>query len=246
MFFRFCRSRRGRGRTSPPSFFTPSKPLRNSSPPPLIWISSLAPPNVTDFLLIGSNSWKPGACPPKRASSMPPNLRSSNFNRISLEDLGWGEPFKSAFEARAIPHELPARVVEERRGAYVVQSEAGEWPASISGRLRHAAARRIDFPTVGDWVAIKTRPKEVKATLQAILPRKSKLSRKASGKETDEQLIAANLDVVFVVTSLNKDFNARRLERYLSMVSDSGAAPVVLLSKADLFTGQKGSDSDLE
>ncbi len=141
----------------------------------------------------------------------------------TLEDLGWAEPFKSAFEARAVKGELPARVVEELRGAYVVQSATAEWVASISGRMRHSAKRRIDFQAVGDWVAIKVRPEEKKATLQAILPRKSKLSRKASGHESDEQLIAANLDTVFVVTSLNKDFNSRRLERYLAMVSESGA-----------------------
>jgi len=158
----------------------------------------------------------------------------SNAFKTSLEDLGWGEPFKSAFAARGVNGELPGRVVEEQRGTYGVRTEAGEWLVTISGRMRHAAVRRVDFPTVGDWVAIKVRPEEKKATLQAILPRKSKLSRKAPGKETDEQLIAANLDIVFVVTSLNKDFNTRRLERYLAMVRESGAAPVVLLSKADV------------
>ncbi len=165
---------------------------------------------------------------------------------ISLEDLGWGEPFKSAFEARAVEGELPARVMEEQRGAYVVRSEAGEWLTGISGRLRHAAVRRTDFPTVGDWVAIKIRPAEKKATLQAILPRKSKLSRKTSGHESDEQLLAANVDIVFVVTSLNKDFNARRLERYLAMVRDSGAAPVVLLSKADLAHDKEAIRRDVQ
>jgi ribosome biogenesis GTPase / thiamine phosphate phosphatase len=158
---------------------------------------------------------------------------------ITLEDLGWGEPFKSAFEARAGGGELPARVVEEQRGAYVVRSETGEWLAGISGRMRHSAFRRVDFPAVGDWVAIQARPGERKATVRAILPRKSKLSRKAAGKEADEQIIAANLDTVFVVTSMNKDFNARRLERYLAMVSESGSAPVVLLSKADLCSDPK-------
>ncbi len=109
-----------------------------------------------------------------------------------------------------------------------------------------SAKRRIDFPAVGDWVAVKVRPAEKKATLQAILPRKSKLSRKASGHNDEEQLIAANLDTVFVVTSLNKDFNARRLERYLVMVSDSGAQAVVLLSKADLESSAEVTLKDVE
>ncbi len=157
-------------------------------------------------------------------------MRSS----ISLQDLGWGEPFKSAFEARSADGELPGRVVEEQRGAYVVQTEAGEWLARISGRMRHTAARRIDFPAVGDWVTLKIRPAEKTATLLAILPRTSILSRKATGHESDDQLIAANLDTVFIVTSLNKDFSLRRLERYLTLVSNSGAVPVILLSKSDL------------
>src|SRR5258708_1147555 len=112
--------------------------------------------------------------------------------------------------------------------------------------MRHSAKRRIDFPAVGDWVSIKVRPAEQKATLQTILPRKSKLSRKSSGQDSDEQLLAANLDTVFIVTSLNKDFNSRRLERYLAMVSDSGAAPVVLLSKADLSSSSDALLSDAQ
>src|SRR4051812_21702614 len=98
-----------------------------------------------------------------------------------LEDLGWREPFKSAFAARAMNGEVAGRVVEEQRGAYVVQTEAGPWLARISGRLRHAAVRRVDFPAVGDWVTIKIRPAEKKATLQAILPRTTLVSRKAAG-----------------------------------------------------------------
>jgi len=153
---------------------------------------------------------------------------------ISLDDLGWREPFKSGFLARGIPGEIPARVVEEQRESYIVRSEAGELVAGISGRLRHKALRRTDFPTVGDWVAVTARMEEGAATIEAIVPRKSKLSRKTTGQESDEQLIAANLDTVFIVTSLNKDFNVRRLERYLALVSESGALPVVLLNKADL------------
>src|SRR4051812_2705157 len=121
-------------------------------------------------------------------------------SRVSLEDLGWGEPFKSAFEARAVEGEVPGRVVEEQRGAYVVQTEAGEWLASISGKLRHSAKRRIDFPAVGDWVTLILRPAEKKATLRTVLPRSSTLSRKASGRESEDQLFAANLDTVFIVT----------------------------------------------
>jgi len=152
----------------------------------------------------------------------------------SLEDLGWKDPFKSDFEARGIKGEAPARVVEEQRGSYIVLGEAGELLANISGKLRHHARRREDFPTVGDWAAITARPLEGTATLEAILPRTSKLSRKTSGQQSDEQLIAANLDTVFIVTSLNKEFSARRVERYLALIADSQARPVILLNKSDL------------
>ena len=155
-------------------------------------------------------------------------------DRLTLEDLGWNAAFQAAFDARGLAGEIPARVIEEQRGAYFVQTAEGELLATISGRMRHHATRRENFPAVGDWAAIKALPAQKTATLQGLLPRHSKLSRKASGQETDEQLIAANLDTVFVVTSLNKDFNARRIERYVAMVAESGAQAVVLLSKADL------------
>jgi len=156
--------------------------------------------------------------------------------RTSLEDLGWADPFKAAFEARGIPGEIPARVVEEQRGSYIVYCEHGDLTANISGRLRHHARRREDFPAVGDWAAVTARPGEGSATLEAVLPRRSKLSRKTSGQQSDEQLIAANLDTVFIVTSLNKEFNARRVERYLALIADSRARPVILLNKTDLGT----------
>jgi ribosome biogenesis GTPase / thiamine phosphate phosphatase len=165
---------------------------------------------------------------------------------IALTDWGWGEPFQSAFHARENKKEVPARVVEEQRGAYFVQSASGEYLASISGKMRHQAKRREAFPAVGDWAAIKVRPLEKTATLEALLPRTSKLSRRASGQETDEQLIAANLDTVFVVTSLNRDFNHRRLERYLAMVAESGAKAVVVLSKADLSPDPAQEVRDLQ
>lgn len=164
---------------------------------------------------------------------------------VSLQDLGWTDFFKINFEQRGIPGEIPGRVVEEQRGAYVVQCEWGELLAGISGRMRHRAARREDFPTVGDWVAITARPKEGSATLEAILPRKSKLSRKTSGQQSDEQLIAANLDTVFIITSLNKEFSARRVERYLALIAGCGARPVILLNKADLSADPTAAVRDL-
>lgn len=95
------------------------------------------------------------------------------------------------------------------------------------------AAGRAGLPAVGDWVLIEARPAEGSAAIHEVLPRKTKFSRKAAGQETAEQIVAANIDTVFLVTSLNTDFNLRRIERYLTTIWDSGARPVVLLSKAD-------------
>jgi ribosome biogenesis GTPase len=130
----------------------------------------------------------------------------------------------------ACPHALS----EESKGFYRVLAEEGEFLAQIAGRVRYHAEERSDFPFVGDWVAIATRPSEGRATIVAILPRRTILSRKMAGRAVDEQILATNLDTVFIVTSLSQEFKLRRIERYLALVWESGALPVVLLNKADL------------
>lgn len=104
----------------------------------------------------------------------------------------------------------------------------------ISGKLRHEAIEQEEFPSVGDWVIVSLRIEEKRATIHKVLPRKSKFSRKVAGVNTREQIVASNIDTIFLVNALNKDFNARRIERYLILAWESGASPVVLLSKADL------------
>lgn len=106
--------------------------------------------------------------------------------------------------------------------------------SEISGKLRHEAINGDEFPSVGDFVVVSLRTSEMRATIHKVLPRKSKFSRKVAGVNTVEQIVASNIDTIFLVNSLNKDFNARRIERYLIMAWESGAAPVILLSKADL------------
>jgi len=153
---------------------------------------------------------------------------------ISLSDLGWNEFFENEFRTRDEGGVCPARVVEELKDAYRVRGETCEILANLAGRLRFAAQSREGFPAVGDWVVIAPRENESRATIQCVLPRRSKVSRKAAGRAAAEQVIAANLDTIFVVSSLNRDFNIRRIERYLAMVWESGANPVVLLTKSDL------------
>lgn len=153
---------------------------------------------------------------------------------ISLFDLGWNEFLEIEFRKIDQHGVRPARLVEELKGAYRVRAERGELLAEVAGRLRFSATARESMPAVGDWVVIAPREREGREIIQSVLPRRSKVSRRMAGRATSEQVIAANLDTIFVVSSLNRDFNPRRIERYLAMIWESGASPVVLLTKADL------------
>ena len=148
-----------------------------------------------------------------------------------LHELGWNSFFQQHITTD--DSRIPARIIEQQRSVYRVACEDAELQAEIAGHLRHTAGRS-GLPIVGDWVLIEARLAERRATIHEVLPRKSKFSRKAAGHETVEQVVAANIDTVFLMTSLNADLNLRRIERYLTTIWDSGAQPVVLLSKADL------------
>ena len=153
---------------------------------------------------------------------------------LTLEDLGW----VPARDAEFAPHRAaglsPARVSLEHTHIYRVLTPDGEQLARIAGRLRHEATGRADFPAVGDWVAIDVPPVGGDARIRAILSRSSRFSRRAAGDPTEEQVVAANIDIVFLVSGLDGDFNPRRIERYLLTAWESGASPVIVLNKADL------------
>jgi ribosome biogenesis GTPase len=151
-----------------------------------------------------------------------------------LTALGWSEFFAREFEPDRQKGHFPGRVVLEERGAYRLLTEQGELQAGVRGKLRFDSASAADFPAVGDWVAISTRERDGLAQIQAVLPRRSKFSRKAAGTNSEEQVVAANVDTVFLVQGLDHDFNLRRLERYLVAAFESNASPVVILSKLDL------------
>ena len=145
----------------------------------------------------------------------------------SRERYGWN-PFFENQVAQLLRENLRfARIVEEQRGLYRIAGDADGW-AEVSGRFRHEAASPADFPAVGDWVGVET------GIIHVRLDRRSTVSRAAAGRASDEQVVAANVDVIFLVTALVQDLNPRRLERYLTMVWDAGAVPVVVLNKADL------------
>jgi ribosome biogenesis GTPase / thiamine phosphate phosphatase len=153
---------------------------------------------------------------------------------LALEDLGWSPRLAEAFESHVAAGLVPARISLEHTHIYRVLSPDGEQLARIAGRLRHQASGRADYPAVGDWVAMDPPSADADARIRAILPRFSRFSRRAAGDPTEEQVVAANIDVVFLISGLDQDFNPRRIERYLLTAWDSGASPVIVLNKADL------------
>ena len=164
-----------------------------------------------------------------------------------LATLGWDGRLEAAFASWASSgaRARPGRVVTEERGMVRVTTGNGEIPATLAGRLRHAAELdpSVDLPAVGDWVALAGDEATGggSAVVQAVLPRSSAIIRRApSDHARPTQVLAANVDVAFLVTSLNRDFNLRRLERYLAVAWESGARPVVVLSKADLAPDVEG------
>ena len=164
-------------------------------------------------------------------------IKMTNENHINV----YG--YQGYFEALAAeyPDLTPARVVLQERELYRIVSDSGEQSAVVSGKFRHEAQTASDYPAVGDFVMVEHTGESGHAVIRAVLPRKSLFIRRAAGTANHEQVVAANIDTVFICMSLNNDFNIRRLERYLSVAWDSGASPVVVLTKADLCAdvGQK-------
>jgi ribosome biogenesis GTPase len=152
---------------------------------------------------------------------------------MTLEAFGWNGRRQAAFSLSSANGLTPGRVVGEHRSHFQVANDTMELAAEVPGRLRNAAAQRSDLPGVGDFVALRLASGLGPATIEEVLPRTSALVRKASG-ENRPQLLAANIDVVFIVTAPDGDFNLPRIERLLALVAESGAAPVIVLNKTDL------------
>jgi len=154
---------------------------------------------------------------------------------MRLVELGWDDEFARHFtECARKPHVQSGRVAIEFNYLYRVYVEEGEFDAVLSGRLKHHAASRSELPAVGDWVVVRRQPGHDRGSIVAVLPRRSRFSRRMAGQVTDEQVVAANVDVVFIVMALDADYSLRRLERYLLLARESGASAVVLLTKPDL------------
>lgn len=170
---------------------------------------------------------------------------------MSLIDYGWNDKFQYELEKIKEKDYIPARVVRQEKGYYHVQWEHGEVSAEVSGKLRYNAKSICDFPAVGDWVLIKLINEGNGSIIYKVLPRISSLTRKAPisggrkvrnisgmkmivGGTTEEQVIAANIDILFFVMSLDNDYSIKRMERYLTVGWNSGATPVIILNKIDL------------
>ena len=151
-----------------------------------------------------------------------------------LKSIGYSDWFKSRAEDEKITVHSVARVVSVHKDSYTVTKGGEEVFAELSGNLLYSTDSASDLPTTGDWVYADFYDDDTHAIIYGVFPRKTLLKRKAAGKLVDFQLIAANIDVAFIVQSLNDNFNLRRLERYLVMVNESGIEPVILLSKCDL------------
>ena len=165
---------------------------------------------------------------------------------MDLSQFGWNERLAAAFGEHAAAGLVPGRVVLEHTHIYRVVTAEAELLARVSGRLRHRAWARADFPSVGDWVAIEPATHGGDARILAVLPRHSRFSRRAAGDPTEEQIVAANIDTVFLVAGLDGDFNPRRIERYLLVATDSGASPVIVLNKADLTADPAALTRDVQ
>jgi ribosome biogenesis GTPase len=158
------------------------------------------------------------------------------MNNISnnLEKIGFGKWILETVTPESLEQFDFARVIAAHKESYTISNGESDISAELVGKLIFSASSPIDYPAVGDWVLVNFYDKNTFAIIHEVVSRKSLLKRKTPGKKVDFQLIAANVDVAFIVQSLNENFNLRRLERYLVMVNESNIQPIVLLSKSDL------------
>lgn len=153
---------------------------------------------------------------------------------LNLKTLGFTTFFEQQLTTLDTENKLVGRVILEHKHSYRILTEEGELLGTISGNYAHNAFVREHFPAVGDFVLVSRMPGEERAIIHHLFERKSMFKRKVAGGALEMQIVATNVDTVFLVMSLNDDFNIRRLERYLTAAWDSGAMPVIVLTKADL------------
>ena len=153
---------------------------------------------------------------------------------MKLELFGWNDFFEARFVQFAYQDLLPGRITIQHKDRYVLFTERGEVSGKVSGKFRFEISGLHDFPAVGDWVAFEIDSGDQSVVIHHVLERRTKFSRKVAGDRPDEQILAANIDIVFLVMSLDTNYNLRRLERHLTVASESGARTVIILNKSDL------------
>ena len=158
---------------------------------------------------------------------------------MTLEDLGWNPAFEKEFARFRNSGWVPARLIRDNKITYgALLNEGEELEVIMSGKVYHDAATDAELPAVGDWVALEIGGDDEDTMIRARLTRQTCFSRKAPGKSSEEQVIAANVDIVVVVTDAGPDYSLRRMERYFTIIGRSRAKPVVLVNKSDLFTAE--------
>ena len=158
-----------------------------------------------------------------------------------LVRLGWDDRWAEVWRSLGLAECVPGRVALEHNHVLRVLTAEGERLAETAGRMKHRASGRHELPAVGDWVAVRPEASGRRALIRAVLPRRSAFSRKAAGRDTEQQVVAANIDTVFVVFGLDKPVNLRAIERYLAVAKRGGARPVVVLNKVDLAEDVDGA-----
>ena len=166
---------------------------------------------------------------------------------MTLADLGWNDDLAAAFTSHGTAGLHPARVTLQLKGFWEVTTPGTARLGEATGKFLHGTTGPTDLPAVGDWVAMEAKPgDDTRALIHAVLPRRTKFSRQAAGEHVVEQVVAANVDTVFLVSSLDANFNLRRIERYLAAARASGAQPVVVLNKSDLTKQAAGLRAEAE
>jgi len=154
---------------------------------------------------------------------------------MKLSDIGFDKWFEAhASDLRQEGHRI-ARISAVDRGSYLIRNEVGEIPAELPGKFYFQVESPVDLPCVGDWVTVQYHNDDTAAIIHGVFPRKTFLRRKSAGEKVDFQMIAANIDVAFIVQSCHFDFNVRRMDRYLVMAADGNVEPIVILTKTDLI-----------
>ncbi len=164
---------------------------------------------------------------------------------MNLVSLGWDDAVAAQFQPYAISDFQPARVACAHKHACDVYTSNGLLPAACTGKMLHDALTHADLPVVGDWVAVRPRPGESQLDIHAVLPRRTKFSRRAAGVRDQEQVLASNIDTLFLVSSLDDNYNLRRIERYLLLAWESGARPIVVLNKSDLHPDPSAAQAEV-